>query len=125
MASTDKDDELEKRAVEEILREAAKGAVRASEVGPSGWKKGPLLKTNKRFLVNTLAQHNNSNRRQHSDYKRRRSRSPENKKRRTESLGPKSRDRKEPNHSNHRQRSEKSSNSGSSKREHKKRKERE
>jgi hypothetical protein len=49
-------------AVEELLREAKRGAVRASVSGPSGWKKCPLLKTNKRFLTNTLVQHMNSNR---------------------------------------------------------------
>ncbi|XP_046689879.1 protein POLR1D-like isoform X2 [Silurus meridionalis] len=47
-------DELEKRAVEELLKEANRGRVRAETMGPAGWMKCPLQSTNKRFLVNTL-----------------------------------------------------------------------
>ncbi|KAK2814885.1 hypothetical protein Q7C36_023151 [Tachysurus vachellii] len=49
-----KDDELEKRAVEELLKEANRGRVRAETMGPAGWMKCPLGSTNKRFLLNTL-----------------------------------------------------------------------
>lgn len=41
-------------AVEEIVKETAKGAIRAEQVGPSGWLPCPLMKTNKRFLRNTI-----------------------------------------------------------------------
>lgn len=41
-------------AVEEICKETAKGAIRAEQVGPSGWLPCPLMKTNKRFLRNTI-----------------------------------------------------------------------
>ncbi|CAB3375298.1 Hypothetical predicted protein [Cloeon dipterum] len=75
--------ELEKRAVAELLREATLGAARASEVGPSGWKKCPLMKTNKRFLTNTIVQHIGANRviskRKRESSKNRKSRSPERK----------------------------------------------
>lgn len=49
-----KDDELERRAVEELLKEASRGRVRAETMGPAGWIKCPLGSTNKRFLVSTL-----------------------------------------------------------------------
>ncbi|XP_041975379.1 protein POLR1D-like [Aricia agestis] len=48
------DEELEKLAVEELIRESVQGAARAEIVGPSGWIKAAPQKTNKRFLVNTL-----------------------------------------------------------------------
>ncbi|MCJ8745817.1 hypothetical protein PDJAM_G00134710 [Pangasius djambal] len=48
------DDELERRAVEELLKEANRGRVRAETMGPAGWMKCPLGSTNKRFLLNTL-----------------------------------------------------------------------
>ncbi|KAF5887286.1 DNA-directed RNA polymerases I and III subunit RPAC2-like, partial [Clarias magur] len=48
------DDELERRAVEELLKEASRGRVRSETMGPSGWMKCPLRSTNKRFLLNTL-----------------------------------------------------------------------
>ncbi|KAM4718480.1 uncharacterized protein FYW61_016294 [Anableps anableps] len=48
------DNELEKRAVEELLRETDRARVRAETMGPAGWLKCPLRGTNKRFLINTL-----------------------------------------------------------------------
>lgn len=42
-------------AIDEILRETVRGAVRAEIVGPSGWQpQCPLRKLNKRFLNNTI-----------------------------------------------------------------------
>ncbi|XP_061522061.1 protein POLR1D-like [Phycodurus eques] len=46
--------ELEKRAVEELLRETDRARLRAETMGPAGWLKCPLRGTNKRFLLNTL-----------------------------------------------------------------------
>ncbi|XP_064187897.1 protein POLR1D-like [Anguilla rostrata] len=46
--------DLERKAVEELLREAARARVRAETMGPAGWAKCPLHSTNKRFLLNTL-----------------------------------------------------------------------
>lgn len=43
-----------RKAIEEIFRDTAKASVRAEKAGPSGWLPCPLLKTNKRFLGNTL-----------------------------------------------------------------------
>ncbi|XP_068438156.1 protein POLR1D-like [Clinocottus analis] len=48
------DNELEKRAVEELLKETDRARVRAETMGPAGWLKCPLRSTNKRFLINTL-----------------------------------------------------------------------
>ncbi|XP_044031629.1 protein POLR1D-like [Siniperca chuatsi] len=48
------ENELEKRAVEELLRETDRARVRAETMGPAGWLKCPLRSTNKRFLLNTL-----------------------------------------------------------------------
>lgn len=48
------DSELERKAVEELLKEANRGKVRAETMGPAGWMKCPLGSTNKRFLLNTL-----------------------------------------------------------------------
>ncbi|KAM6970903.1 uncharacterized protein LKV04_016635 [Tautogolabrus adspersus] len=48
------DHELEKRAVEELLKETDRARVRAETMGPAGWLKCPLRSTNKRFLLNTL-----------------------------------------------------------------------
>ncbi|XP_055038370.1 uncharacterized protein [Misgurnus anguillicaudatus] len=48
------DNELERKAVEELLKEAKRAKVRAETMGPSGWMKCPLGSTNKRFLLNTL-----------------------------------------------------------------------
>ncbi|XP_042255019.1 protein POLR1D-like [Thunnus albacares] len=48
------DSELEKRAVEELLKETDRARVRAETMGPAGWLKCPLRSTNKRFLLNTL-----------------------------------------------------------------------
>ncbi|XP_029004539.1 protein POLR1D-like [Betta splendens] len=47
-------DDLEKRAIEELLRETDRARVRAETMGPAGWLKCPLRTTNKRFLLNTL-----------------------------------------------------------------------
>ncbi|XP_075906420.1 uncharacterized protein LOC142904303 [Nelusetta ayraudi] len=49
-----KDDELERRAIEELLKETNRARVRAETMGPTGWLKCPLRSTNKRFLLNTL-----------------------------------------------------------------------
>ncbi|XP_056104762.1 protein POLR1D-like [Rhinichthys klamathensis goyatoka] len=48
------DSELERKAVEELLKEANRAKVRAQTMGPAGWMKCPLGSTNKRFLLNTL-----------------------------------------------------------------------
>ncbi|KAI1891232.1 hypothetical protein AGOR_G00141660 [Albula goreensis] len=48
------ENDLERRAVEELLSEAARAKVRAETMGPAGWVKCPLRSTNKRFLLNTL-----------------------------------------------------------------------
>ncbi|KAM3593863.1 uncharacterized protein V6R79_023983 [Siganus canaliculatus] len=48
------DDDLERRAVEELLKETDRARVRAETMGPAGWLKCPLRSTNKRFLLNTL-----------------------------------------------------------------------
>ncbi|CAG04216.1 unnamed protein product [Tetraodon nigroviridis] len=48
------DNELEKRAIEELLRETDRARLRAETMGPTGWLKCPLQSTNKRFLLNTL-----------------------------------------------------------------------
>lgn len=48
------DNDLEKRAIEELLRETDRARVRAETMGPAGWLKCPLKSTNKRFLLNTL-----------------------------------------------------------------------
>ncbi|XP_039982509.1 protein POLR1D-like [Xiphias gladius] len=48
------DNELEKRAIEELLRETDRARLRAETMGPVGWLKCPLRSTNKRFLLNTL-----------------------------------------------------------------------
>ncbi|XP_074549317.1 uncharacterized protein LOC141807306 [Halichoeres trimaculatus] len=48
------DNELTKRAVEELLKETDRARVRAETMGPAGWLKCPLRSTNKRFLLNTL-----------------------------------------------------------------------
>ncbi|XP_059900555.1 protein POLR1D-like [Gadus macrocephalus] len=48
------DNDLEKRAIDELLRETNRARARVETMGPSGWMKCPLRRTNKRFLVNTL-----------------------------------------------------------------------
>ncbi|XP_038554022.1 protein POLR1D-like isoform X1 [Micropterus salmoides] len=48
------ENDLEKRAVEELLRETDRARVRAETMGPAGWLKCPLRSPNKRFLLNTL-----------------------------------------------------------------------
>ncbi|XP_036414572.1 protein POLR1D-like [Colossoma macropomum] len=50
----DNESQLERRAVEELLKEASRARVRAETMGPAGWMKCPLGSTNKRFLLNTL-----------------------------------------------------------------------
>ncbi|XP_073469486.1 protein POLR1D [Aquarana catesbeiana] len=47
-------DELERKAVEELLKEAQRGKDRAETMGPMGWMKCPIASTNKRFLINTI-----------------------------------------------------------------------
>uniref|UniRef100_A0A6I8PUL4 RNA polymerase I and III subunit D, gene 1 n=1 Tax=Xenopus tropicalis TaxID=8364 RepID=A0A6I8PUL4_XENTR len=42
------------KAVEELLKEAKRGKIRAETMGPMGWMKCPLAPTNKRFLINTI-----------------------------------------------------------------------
>nr|CAD7395936.1 unnamed protein product [Timema cristinae] len=53
-------------AEEELLREAKRGAARASVSGPLGWVKCPLRPTNKRFLRNTILHTINNNSRHSS-----------------------------------------------------------
>uniref|UniRef100_UPI00358FE79E protein POLR1D-like n=1 Tax=Myxine glutinosa TaxID=7769 RepID=UPI00358FE79E len=48
------DSQLERLAREEILQEAKRGKIRAESMGPLGWQKSPIPKTNKRFLINTI-----------------------------------------------------------------------
>nr|XP_030738477.1 protein POLR1D-like isoform X1 [Globicephala melas] len=48
------DQELERKAIEELLKEAKRGKTRAETMGPMGWMKCPLVGTNKRFLINTI-----------------------------------------------------------------------
>ncbi|XP_072467904.1 protein POLR1D isoform X4 [Notamacropus eugenii] len=50
----EEDEELERKAIEELLKEAKRGKTRAETMGPMGWMKCPLAGTNKRFLLNTL-----------------------------------------------------------------------
>lgn len=46
--------ELERKAVEELLKETSRAKVRAETMGATGWMKCPLGSPNKRFLLNTL-----------------------------------------------------------------------
>ncbi|XP_065309696.1 protein POLR1D-like [Dermacentor albipictus] len=48
------DEELERLAREEILRETKRGAERAKDHGAYGWQKPRIHPTNKNFLKNTL-----------------------------------------------------------------------
>ncbi|KAL6068450.1 hypothetical protein STEG23_028481 [Scotinomys teguina] len=50
----EEDQELERKAIEELLKEARRGKTRAETMGPMGWMKCPLAGTNKRFLINTI-----------------------------------------------------------------------
>ncbi|XP_022376355.1 uncharacterized protein LOC111158550 [Enhydra lutris kenyoni] len=50
----EEDQELERKAIEELLKEAKRGKTRAETMGPMGWMKCPLAGTNKRFLINTI-----------------------------------------------------------------------
>ncbi|KAG8452865.1 hypothetical protein GDO86_004600 [Hymenochirus boettgeri] len=68
--ATMQEDELERKAVEELLKEAKRGKIRAETMGPMGWMKCPLASTNKRFLINTIkntlpAQRERDHRRKH------------------------------------------------------------
>uniref|UniRef100_A0A674ICQ5 RNA polymerase I and III subunit D n=3 Tax=Terrapene triunguis TaxID=2587831 RepID=A0A674ICQ5_9SAUR len=53
-AAMEEDMELERKAVEELLKEAKRGKTRAETMGAMGWMKCPLAGTNKRFLINTI-----------------------------------------------------------------------
>ncbi|KAK5877897.1 protein POLR1D [Pseudochaenichthys georgianus] len=79
------DNELEKRAVEELLKETDRARVRAETMGPAGWLKCPLRSTNKRFLLNTLRSTNLQRRSGDSrdGHSRTRSKSPERSRRRS------------------------------------------
>ncbi|KAL1435155.1 hypothetical protein MTO96_011083 [Rhipicephalus appendiculatus] len=48
------DEELERLAREEILRETKRGAERAKDHGAYGWEKPRVHPTNKNFLKNTI-----------------------------------------------------------------------
>ncbi|XP_075418913.1 protein POLR1D-like isoform X3 [Tenrec ecaudatus] len=50
----EEDQELERKAIEELLKEAKRGKTRAETMGPMGWMKCPLAGANKRFLLNTI-----------------------------------------------------------------------
>ncbi|XP_018425753.1 PREDICTED: pre-mRNA-splicing factor 38B-like [Nanorana parkeri] len=67
------EEELERKAVEELLKEAQRGKDRAETMGPMGWMKCPLVNTNKRFLINTIKNT------LPSDREKRRRRSPDEK----------------------------------------------
>ncbi|XP_069495147.1 protein POLR1D [Ambystoma mexicanum] len=53
-APTAGEEDLERKAVEELLTEAKRGKSRAETMGPMGWIKCPLVGANKRFLINTI-----------------------------------------------------------------------
>lgn len=53
---------MRRLAIEELAREASRGADRAKTLGPSGWL--PTPRTNKRFLSNTIRSVVAHNRRQ-------------------------------------------------------------
>lgn len=48
------EDDIEKKAVEELLQEAKRARERAKEHGTFGWNKPKIAAVNKRFLKNTL-----------------------------------------------------------------------
>ena len=50
----DEDAELERLAVEALMKDAKRGKERAETLGPSGWRKEKIPTTNKRFLQRTL-----------------------------------------------------------------------
>uniref|UniRef100_A0A8C5PQH0 Uncharacterized protein n=1 Tax=Leptobrachium leishanense TaxID=445787 RepID=A0A8C5PQH0_9ANUR len=54
MKEEEEDNDLEREAVEELLKEAKRGKIRSETMGAMGWMKCPLASTNKRFLVNTI-----------------------------------------------------------------------
>ncbi|GAB6022247.1 hypothetical protein CHUAL_006378 [Chamberlinius hualienensis] len=64
------EDKLQKLAVEAILKETHRAAVRAREVGSTGWMKCPLPTANKRFINNTLLSTLSSIKRQDVNSKR-------------------------------------------------------
>ncbi|XP_014342119.1 protein POLR1D-like [Latimeria chalumnae] len=80
----DTEEELERKAVEELLREAKRGKVRAETMGPMGWMKCPLRGANKRFLINTIRNtlplSKQQDKKQNHDYKEESSRKSETKK---------------------------------------------
>ncbi|XP_063285611.1 protein POLR1D [Pelobates fuscus] len=53
-SGTMKEDDLEREAVDELLKEAKRGKIRSETMGAMGWMKCPLASTNKRFLINTI-----------------------------------------------------------------------
>ncbi|XP_074170803.1 protein POLR1D-like [Rhinolophus sinicus] len=50
----EEDQELERKAIDELLKEAKRGKTRAETMGAMGWMRCPLAGTNKRFLINTI-----------------------------------------------------------------------
>ncbi|XP_018006660.1 protein POLR1D [Hyalella azteca] len=48
------DNDLTRLAAEALMREAVRGAARASLAGPSGWRKPNRGEPNKKFLANTI-----------------------------------------------------------------------
>jgi len=65
MAEED-DAELERLAVEALLKDAKRGKERAATLGPSGWRKDKVPVANKRFLHKTLSGAVASHKRQES-----------------------------------------------------------
>ncbi|XP_027631344.1 protein POLR1D-like [Tupaia chinensis] len=54
ISAIEEDQELERKAIEELLKEVKRGKTRAETMGPMGWVKCPLAEMNKRFLINTI-----------------------------------------------------------------------
>ncbi|XP_064610183.1 protein POLR1D-like isoform X2 [Liolophura sinensis] len=50
----EEEEELERLAMEELIKEAKRGAERARDMGATGWLKAPIPRANKRFLNNTV-----------------------------------------------------------------------
>ncbi|XP_072306917.1 uncharacterized protein [Eucyclogobius newberryi] len=91
----EEDNDLEKRAIEELLKETDRGRERAETMGPTGWLKCPLKSTNKRFLLNTLRSSSLQRRSDESNSEstsRRRMRSESSDRRRDRSRSPPHRD---------------------------------
>ncbi|CAL1596969.1 unnamed protein product [Knipowitschia caucasica] len=87
------DNDLEKRAIEELLRETDRARVRAETMGPTGWLKCPLKSTNKRFLLNTLRSTGLKRRSDEESSSSRRFRSESSERRRDRSRSPSHRSR--------------------------------